>query len=272
MSWEVLSKDFILWQLSKLEQRLWEKKKKADFGWLYTVCGRFGSGKTFYTHQNIVSLKRRTKGIFIANYYSPDVDLSFWWHQDLIFILRVLYEYKVSSRDFVKQRMPVFIVIDEASLYYGNRQSIFTEEFRDLFVQLRKENITIINIIQVPNMLDKVFRDLCTDFILYKNYCRDPLSSAYSLGFWDWIVRKTQYYIVSSDDFSWFEELTPEHKRLLLWPKFYSIFGLAPKYNTNEFIYSKVWVFTEDIIEKINEIFWVNAEYPLEVKKTRFVK
>lgn len=272
MTSNVLSREFILGQLDKLKYRLEERKKRADFWGLYTVCWRFGSWKTFYTHKNISSLKKRTKGIFIANYYSPDVDLSFWGHKDLIFILRILYAYKINSRDFTKQRMPVFIVIDEASLYYWNRQSIFTEEFRDLFVQLRKENITIINIIQVPNMLDKVFRDLCTDYILYKNYWRDPLSTAYSLGFWDWVVRKTQYYIVSSDEFAGFEELTPEHKNFLFWPKFYKYFWVSPRYNTNEFIYSKIWVYSEDIIEKLNEIFGVNVEYPTEVKKTRFVK
>lgn len=252
---------------SKLQNYI--PKVKTDFWGLYTICWRFWSWKTFFTHISISNLSKKTWWVLITNYYSKDSDLVFSGHDDFTFLLRFLLEYKL--KDYEKQRIPFFIVLDESSLYFWNRSSIFSEEHRDLIVQLRKMNTTICLIIQEPPMLDKVFRTLCCDYIHYHNWWRDPLSFSHRIGLSDWLVSKKQYYIISEAEFDWFESKEPEKSWLKFWPKYYKYTNQLPSYETYEFIRSKSNLYDEDFVSKLNKLFFLDVKYE-KSKIVSFIK
>ena len=125
---------------------------------LEIVVGEFGAGKTFYTHRRITGWGYRHT-IRVGNYSSPDFHLQFRSIKDLLGILQAIYDYK---KDPVNLSQEIVIVIDEASLYFGNREfKEFPRKMLSFLVQLRKLNVHAIIILQDLKMGDINFRRLC---------------------------------------------------------------------------------------------------------------
>lgn len=218
--------------------------------WLEIILWPFGSGKSLYTHASLVTqinrYKRKKKPyIAIANYSSPDVTIQFRSIEDFVFILTAIYFWKMDRKNLA---VPVIIVVDEAPIYFGNREfASFPRQLLSFLVQLRKLNCHIQVIAQDLKMLDINFRRLCYNVKKYFT----------SFG----IVRFHRNYELLSEDANIGDPLnTIESARSWhFWPFFYSTFWkYCLSYDTYELIIPDQNIVE---IEKLKEIFpWYNGQ------------
>lgn len=173
---------------------------------LEIIVGEYWSGKSFFTHRRITGWMNK-KAIKIGNYVSPDFHLQYRSVADLINILKEIHNFKKDPKNLDQE---IIIIVDEASLYFGNREfKTFPKQMLSFLVQLRKLNVRAIVIIQDLKMVDINFRRLCYNvrkyytmlrFIrMYKDYellsedanLNDPVNSIMSaphLKFGPWLT------------------------------------------------------------------------------------
>ena len=136
---------------------------------LEIIVGEFGAGKTFYTHRRITGWRHRDT-IRVGNYSSPDFHLQFRSIADLMDILQAIYDYKKDPKNLSQE---IIVVVDEASLYFGNREfKTFPKKLLSFLVQLRKLNVHAIIVLQDLKMGDINFRRLCYNVRKYYTMLR----------------------------------------------------------------------------------------------------
>lgn len=110
------------------------------------------------------------RAIKIGNYVSPDFHLQYRSVADLVNILRAIYDFKKDPANLDKR---INIVIDEASLYFNNRDfKTFPKQMLSFLVQLRKLNVHTLVIVQDLKMVDVNFRRLCYNVRKYYTMLR----------------------------------------------------------------------------------------------------
>lgn len=174
--------------------------------WLEIILWEFWAWKSFYTHRSITKFYNRNT-IKIWNYSSPDFDLQYRSIDDLIKILKAIYNFKKDPNNL---HIHIEIICDEWAIYFWNREfKNFPKELLSFMVQLRKLNVSMKIIAQDLKMLDVNFRRLCYNvrkyyklihFIrMYKDYellsedanLNDPMNTIMSkphLKFWPYLT------------------------------------------------------------------------------------
>ena len=103
--------------------------------WLEIILWEFWAWKTFYTHRSITKFYNR-KSIKIWNYSSPDFDLQYRSIEDLILILKAIYNFKKDPKNLSQH---IEIIVDEWAIYFWNREfKNFPKKLLSFLVQLRK--------------------------------------------------------------------------------------------------------------------------------------
>lgn len=222
--------------------------------WLEIIVWWYWDWKSFYTHRSHTNFFTEW-AIMIWNYTSPDFHIQFRSKQDLIVILKAIYDYKKDPKN-LKQK--IIIIIDEAPLYFNNRDfKNFPKELLPFLVQLRKLNVKMIPIAQALKMLDTNFRRLCYNvreynkflhFIrMYKDYellsedanLNDPINSklvATRFKIWPWLTLKIFWksnYIFGSSLYDTNELIIPYYN-VIDFDRLLKIFPYTEKIESNE--------------------------------------
>lgn len=186
----------------------------------------FWNGKTYFTTQEV---KYANRAIKIGNYRSDYFDFRFNTHDDLIKLLNAILV--LQQKNNSKYVIPVIVVIDEAAIYFWNRDfKNFPRELSDFMVQLRKVQVYMPIITQSVNMIDKNFRRLTQDVIMYT-----PFFKIFTLEK-QFVAHDPETWINFVDEKSttkvwWQLRLSPWARNLLsLW---------HPDYDTKELLFAR---------------------------------